>query len=104
MSMDQTVSFSLEVNVEHAETELRRLQTVLYRSLGLLGRMGLPENINELISYVQRVIAVVNQLRLAVLALQAASGPIGWALAGIGLATSWMVTHDMIAQSREYEW
>lgn len=86
MSIDETVSFSLEVNVEEAMTNLRRALTLLYRTLGLMRRLGLSENMEFAVTTMQRTIAVMNQLRLAALALQAASGPIGWALAAVGIA------------------
>jgi len=84
---DHTVSFSLEVNVEPAYENIRRLETILYRYLGLLRRLGLPPEQEKLIREIQITITLLNQLRLTMIAVQAASGPIGWALAGIGAAT-----------------
>lgn len=86
MSSDEIVSFSLEVNVEEAYTELRKLQTVLYRSLDIARKLGLPDDISEMASKIQRLIAITNQLRLALIALSVASGPLGWALALVGTA------------------
>jgi len=83
---DETVSFSLEVNVEKAYEEIRKLQTVLYRTLSLMSRLGMPEDVEKGIALAQRLIATINALRLAIIALQTASGPIGWALALVGLA------------------
>jgi len=95
MSMDETVSFSLEVNVEKAFQNIRRLQTVLYRSISLARRLGLPEDIEEGIVRVQSLIAYLNALRLALIAVHMASGPIGWALAGIGIAGVAVSTYEM---------
>lgn len=89
MSIDETVSFSLEINVEQAAQDVRRLQTLAYRTLGILREGGiLPKDIDEVVSKMQRAIGVANQLRLAMIALNAASGPMGWALAGVGLLGS----------------
>lgn len=88
MSIDERVSFSLEINVEPTYQELRRLETLLYRTLGLLRRAGLPEDIEKGIAFVQRLIATLNALRLAIIALQAASGPIGWGLAAVGIGAA----------------
>lgn len=88
---DHIVSFSLEVNVEKAYQDLRRVQTVLYRTLDLVKRLSGDENIDQAITKIQRMIAIINQLRLTIIALEAASGPIGWLLAGIG-AASFLVT------------
>ena len=43
-------------------------------------------NISEAIARLRKMIAITNQLRLAFIALHAASGPVGWALAIIGVA------------------
>jgi len=84
MSSDETVSFSLEVNVEKAYTELRKVQTVLYRSLALADRLGISNTAD-----IRRMIALLNQLRLAYLAVQAArmaaGDPIAWALAAVSV-------------------
>ena len=97
MSIDETVSFSLEVNVEQAYTQLRKYQTLLYRSLGLVRRLtGGDENLDRAISLMQRAIAITNQLRLAMIALHAASGPVGWGLAAIGIAESALTLNDFM--------
>lgn len=85
-SEDHLVSFSLEVNVKQAQEDLRKLQTVLYRTLDLMQRFTGKGNVSEAITKLQRMIAICNQLRLAFLAVHAASGPIGWALAIVGVA------------------
>jgi len=85
---DHVVSFSLEINVEEALTNIRRAQTLLFRTLALMQRLGLPENIQAAVTQIQRLISIMNQLRLAAIALQAASGPIGWGLAAVGVATT----------------
>ena len=83
---DYDVSFSLEINVEEAYTEIRKLQTLVYRTIGLIRQMGLPEETDEMLAKIQLVIAQINALRIALIALQAALGPMDWALAGVGLA------------------
>jgi hypothetical protein len=87
---DESVSFSLEVNVTKAYEDIRRLQTVFYRTLGLVRRLSGDENLNRTIDIMQRAIATANRLRLAMAALQAArmaaGDPIAWATAGISFA------------------
>ena len=87
---DHEVSFSLEVNVEGANTGLRKLYSVVYRTLGLVRRLSGDENLTNAIQMWQRAIAVANRLRLALRALQlarmAAGDPLAWALAGISVA------------------
>jgi len=88
---DEGVSFSLEVNVEKAYTEVRRLQTALYRSLDLAARLTGDENLERGIRTMQRAIAIANQLRLALIALQAArmaaGDPLAWIQAGVAVGT-----------------
>jgi len=94
MSTDETVSFSLEVNVAPAYEEIRRLQTVLYRTLGLIRRISGDDDLNTLIDYTMRAITMMNTLRLVVAAFYAASGPIGWAMFGVAAATSLITTGE----------
>jgi len=86
---DETVSFSLEVNVEKAYEDVRRLQTILFRSLGLVRRLSGSEDLNQAIAVIQRAISIINRLRLALAALQAArmaaGDPLAWILAGISI-------------------
>jgi len=85
MSRDETVSFSLEVNVGAANAELRKMQTILYRSLSLADRLGLANTAD-----IRQRIALLNQLRLAYKAVQAArmaaGDPLAWALALLSVA------------------
>jgi hypothetical protein len=93
---EETVTFNLELNVEQAIDNARRLELLLYRSIALLGRLGLPENIDQAISKVQRLIMTIRLLHTAMIALEAASGPIGWALALVGVASALLSTGDLI--------
>ena len=90
MSIDETVSFSLEVNVGKAEDDVRRLQTVFYRTLSLAERLTGDENLQRGIRVMEEAIAVSNRLRLALAALQtarmAAGDPLAWAMAGLSFA------------------
>lgn len=87
---DYLVSFSLEVNIDHAEKEVRRLETVLYRTLSIVQKLVGSEDLTELIRVSQKAIVYTNRLRLALLALQAArmaaGDPLAWALGGIAVA------------------
>lgn len=93
---EETVIFNLELNVEQALDNARRLEILLYRSLALLGRLGLPENIDQAIAKVQRLVMTIRLLHTAAIALEAASGPIGWALALVGVASALLSTGDLI--------
>ena len=92
---DTTVSFSLEVNVEKAYEDIRKLEMLLYRIIGLFRRLGMPEDVEQAIIKVQKAIAILNMYRLTVAAAQAAAGPIGWALLGISVAQAMVSTAEL---------
>jgi len=96
LSMEQSVTFNLELNVESAIDSTRRLETLLYRSLSLLGRLGLPENIDQAIMKVERLVMTIRLLHTAMIALEAASGPIGWALAIVAGGTALLSMGDLV--------
>ena len=93
---EETVTFNLELNIEGAIDNARRLETLLYRSIGLLGRLGLPENIDAAIAKVQHLVMVIRLLHTAAIALEAASGPLGWALALVGVASAALSMGDLV--------
>lgn len=102
LSMDETVSFSLEINVGKAEDELRRLQTVLSRSLSLASRLTGDEGLQRGIATIQSTIAWLNRLRLAYRAVQlarlAAGDPLAWALAGISVAEVIVSNYEVLGR------
>ena len=107
MSIDETVSFSLEVNVGKAEDEVRRLLTVLNRTFSLANRMFGTENIPEGIKLMQKATTIANQLRLAYRALQAvrlaAGDPLAWAMLVISAAeVTVSVANELEMRSPEY--
>lgn len=83
------VSFSLEINVKEAYAEVRRLQTVLARTLDNVAQLTGDENLKEGIRVMQRAIMIANQLRLALASLQAlrmaAGDPLAWAMFGVAV-------------------
>lgn len=80
------VSFSLEVNIQKGYEDIRRVQTLLFRTLDIIQRMSGSPELDVIIAKTQRLIAILNQARLTLLAFQTAAGPIGWGLAIVGLA------------------
>lgn len=80
---EEDVSFSLEVNVEKAYEESRRLLTLLYRIAGMVQKLtGSPE-LDALMSKAIRTIAAINRVRLMIALFETSLGPIGWALAAV---------------------
>jgi len=103
MSEEHTVSFSLELNVEPSVRKLRRVQALVFKIAGLLRRTGLlPKEIDETFAKLQQFITLANQARLAWIALQAATGPIGWGFAAVSLTTTAFTLADTLSVSRGY--
>jgi hypothetical protein len=78
---EETVTFNLELNVETALSNARQLEFILYRTFGLLNRLGLPSEINQAIIQIQRLIMMIRLLHTTMIMLELATGPIGWAKA-----------------------
>lgn len=95
MSSEETVDFILQVDVEPTRRQFQQLLTVINRTFRILERMGLPPEISKIINTMQRAIMVIRQTQLALYALQAAAGPIGWAFAITGVAVTAISAADL---------
>ena len=94
------IDFNLKVDTTKTEVDILKLQMLINRTMSttsrLLERLNAPENIRSAIMNVQRLITLLNTLRLTILAVEAASGPIGWALAGVGIVATALTAEDFI--------
>lgn len=95
MSQQVEVDYLLTVNTGPSYNEIRRLEMSLMRLMSLVKQFSGNEDINQLIDYIQKAIMIVRSLQIALRALQAASGPIGWLYA----ATTLLGTGAMIGGS-----
>lgn len=101
---EETVTFNLELNVEKSFSSMRRVELILFRVLGLWGRMcrllGVPEDapVTQIVEKVQRLVMIFRQLHTTIIFLEAASGPIGWAMLGISAAGTTMAAIDIAQQ------
>lgn len=86
MSERHEIDYLLTISIEETEQNLRRLERALYRLLGVIGRLGLPEDIKQAMATVQRMIFLARSLQTAYHMLQvarmAAGDPIAWITAG----------------------
>lgn len=85
---------TVESKTKQTTVSYADLYNVLQDIFIITKRMGLPEEAEELLNYIQRLIALANSLRIAFIALHAASGPVGWLIAGLGLTTSLIYATD----------
>ena len=90
----------LKTRTESTMKKFLQFQSLLYGTLGLLRRMGGgDENVMRIIAKTQQLISTLNMLRISIMALQAASGPLGWGLAVIGLAGTVLTMGDVVYDS-----
>lgn len=94
----EVIPVTVEIQVETTKMvdQLKKVQILLYGTLGILRRLGLPEEVDSAIMKIQRIIAALNMLRLALYAVEMASGPMGWTVAGIGIAGTLLSTGDLM--------
>lgn len=92
MSEEETLLFNILIDVEKPATQMRQLYALVSRVLTLMKRLGLPPDIEEAIRVAQRLISTANTLRVSLLALETASGPLGWTLAIVGIMAAGSVS------------
>ena len=68
----------LEKEVSSLLDNFTKLEQIALRYLTIARRMGLPEDIDNAIQAIAKLIVVLNQVRLTVGLLNAEMGPIGW--------------------------
>lgn len=95
----------IEQQLDTVETKTKQttityadLYNILQDVFIITKKMGLPEEAEELLNYIQRLIALANSLRVAFIALHVASGPVGWLIAGLGIGTSLIHAVDTIGR------
>jgi hypothetical protein len=84
--MIEEMQYNLTINTEMSYNNLRKLETVLMRVFSYVERFtGGDPNIAKLINTIQAAIVALRTLQMAMRAVQAASGPIGWAYAATSM-------------------
>lgn len=83
-------------NTKKAAAELNRLLTTY---IALARRMGLPPEVIDLIARFQQARIMVQTLIHSIHLLEAATGPVGWALALGGIALSGFMATDLMYDS-----
>jgi hypothetical protein len=67
--------------------QLREMETLLHRVLYMIEQSsGGDPNIQKYCEEISRLLTLIRMTQMAIMALEAASGPIGWALAASGVA------------------
>lgn len=101
---EESIVFNLELNVEKAFDSSRRLELILFRALGMWTRLcrilGVPEDspMVQIVERIQRLTMIFRQFHSTIVFLEAASGPIGWAMFGLSAAGTALATVDAAQQ------
>jgi hypothetical protein len=82
ISKIQIKTETLRVESVHAVGEVRELEYVFYRVTGLMGRMGLPPEVDRAIHVLQRMILIARMLHTTIMMMEM-STPYGWILAAV---------------------
>ena len=95
------VEYKIRVDTSEAATSGSELNRLFTTYLSLARRTGLPESIVDALSRIYQLQAAIQALYRSILLLEAASGPIGWAIAlgGISLSAV-MITDQALIGSR----
>lgn len=95
------VKIEVEVDLKKFNLELQQLLIVFSGVLSLIRKMGLPEDVNEFVFAIQKMISMIYTLQAAILALQAARAaggdPIAMAQFGIAVAATVGISTDMVS-------
>jgi len=98
MSEQVEVDFLLTVNVEQAVSEVRQVEAVLMRTFSLMRRAGLPENVEQAVMKLQRLIMTVRMAQQALMLIQTAmipgAGLIAQIMAIVGVTSTAFVAAD----------
>jgi len=79
---------NLKTELSDTISKLDEFTRLTYGVLGLLNRLGLPEDVEKSIRTIMRFIAAVNMLRASMLALETALVPgAGWLKASLALVS-----------------
>jgi hypothetical protein len=83
----------LRTNIQQLKTEingmsmsyhqLREVETLLNRTLSLIGEASGDKNVKKFTREIQEAITILRQLQMVYRLTQVASGPLGWALLGV---------------------
>ncbi len=78
----QVLQYTLAVQTELADTSLKKLEGALVRSLNYAEQLTGDPNLKRGIRVMESAITTLRSLRIAIRAVQAAAGPVGWFYAG----------------------
>jgi hypothetical protein len=99
---EETITFNLDIIVQGTIDNIRKIEMIAYRSMALLKRFGLPENINQAVMYIQRFIGIIRLLHSSLNLLMSTTpfGILQVVQAGLGVATVAMSVGDIMMENQ----
>jgi hypothetical protein len=89
----------LRANCGQARGELRELEYILYRTVSLIHKLGLPPETEQVIQRVERMILLFRMLHTTMIYFEMGT-PFGWALAVIGGISAAVSVGDFMMETR----
>ena len=89
----------LRREIAEVRAELTGVLSLMQASMGLMRRLSGDENVDATIRKIQELITILNGLRIAYLSFEAATGPMGQIMAGIGLVSTIIAARDFALES-----
>jgi hypothetical protein len=75
----------------------KQLERVTIRCLALTRRMGLPDDVNNAITTLMRLISIIRMVQISINMMQMATGPFGFIMGAAGLMTAAYSATDVFA-------
>jgi uncharacterized protein YaaW (UPF0174 family) len=95
MSEQVQVDYTLNLLIEQSSyNDLRKIEMTMMRTFSLLQRLFPNSDAAKVIQSIQKMIALLQQAQAAIRAVEAASGPIGWAYAAVSVASTALTTYE----------
>ncbi len=96
----QVKTETLRTETAHASGELREIEYLFYRVTSLMGRMGLPPEMDRAIMLIQRMVLMVRMLHSAIMLMEMTT-PYGLVLGLVSLASAGLTASVIAGRSQE---
>lgn len=95
-SSNGQIQYTLTILTQELEENSAKLEASLIRLAGYLSRMSGSEDIRKFINTVQDAMIAVRSMQQTIQLFYAASGPIGWIIAGTSAVTTAFAVSTMV--------
>lgn len=95
--MNQQIQIDYLLNLQIGDAtynDLRKIEMTMMRLFGVLNRVFPNSPVSKVIQDIEHTIMLLRQAQMAIRAVEAASGPIGWAYAGVSVVSVALSTYE----------